>query len=116
MSELLFYIICNGSHLGDTGKSRYLEDQIKNKLEKKLIIEVRPKFWEHNSWLLFWINFYSSFISIYDTHMKFCESKKVVEKIWELGSLQIERKRELRHILDREEERKVNIGMVFGIE
>jgi hypothetical protein len=31
MTELIFYIVCNGSSIGGTGKSRYSEDQIKCK-------------------------------------------------------------------------------------
>jgi hypothetical protein len=45
LTELLFYIICNGSQLGGTGKSRYSEDQIKWKVKKKLI-KILPKYWE----------------------------------------------------------------------
>jgi hypothetical protein len=59
MSELLFYIICNGSSLGGMSKSRYSEDQIKCKVKNRLIKEVLPKNWEFDEWLVFWVNFYS---------------------------------------------------------
>jgi hypothetical protein len=57
MSELLFYIICNGSSIGGTGKSRYSEDQIKCKVKNELIREVLPEYWEIDEWLVFWVNF-----------------------------------------------------------
>jgi hypothetical protein len=46
MSELIFYIICNGSSIGGSGKSRYSEDQIKCKVKNKLIKDVLPIHWE----------------------------------------------------------------------
>jgi hypothetical protein len=75
MRELTFYIICNGSSIGGTGKSRYSEDQIKCKVKNKLIKDVLPIYWETDEWLVYWVNFYSSFIAIYHTHMKYCEPK-----------------------------------------
>jgi hypothetical protein len=36
MAELIFYIICSVSHIGDQGKSRYSEDQLKYKVKNKL--------------------------------------------------------------------------------
>jgi hypothetical protein len=46
LTELLFYIIYNGSHLGGTGKSGYSEVQIKCKVKKKFIKNVLTKIWE----------------------------------------------------------------------
>jgi hypothetical protein len=46
MTELIFYIICNVSSLGEKGKSRYSEDQIKCKVKNKLIKDVLPTNWE----------------------------------------------------------------------
>jgi hypothetical protein len=89
MSELLFYIICNGSSLGGTGKSRYSEDQSKCKVKNRLIKEVLPINWEFDEWLVFWVNFYSSFIAIYCKHMKFCESKIEAVRGKEFGTEQI---------------------------
>jgi hypothetical protein len=84
MTELIFYIICNGSSIGGMGKSRYSEDQIKCKVKKKLIKDVSPINWEIDEWLVYWVNFYSSFIAIYYTHMKYRESKteEVKKGIW----------------------------------
>jgi hypothetical protein len=65
MTELIFYIIYNGSSMGGMGKSRYSEDQIKCKVKKKLIKEGLPINWEIDEWLVYWVNFYSSFIAIY---------------------------------------------------
>jgi hypothetical protein len=80
ITELIFYIICNGSSIGGTGKLRYSEDQIKCKVKNKLIKDVLPIYWETEEWLVYWVNFYSSFIAIYHTHMKFHESKEEVIK------------------------------------
>jgi hypothetical protein len=68
MTELIFHIICNGSFIGGTRKSRYSEDQIKCKVKNKLIKDVLPTHWETHEWLAYWVNFYSSFIAIYHTH------------------------------------------------
>jgi hypothetical protein len=87
MSELIFYIICSGSHLDGTEKSRYSKDQIKCKVKNKLIKEVLPKYLELDEWLVYWMNFYSSFIAIYYTHMKYCDTKKEIKKNKEFGSL-----------------------------
>jgi hypothetical protein len=70
-------------------------------VKRKLNEEVFPKYWEMDEWLIYWINFYSSFFAIYHTHMKYCESKKYIEKNLEFGSLQIEEKQVLRYIWDK---------------
>jgi hypothetical protein len=88
MSELLFYIICNGSSLGGTGKSRYSEDQIKYKVKNKLIKDVLPTNWEVDEWFVFWVDFYSTFIAIYYTHMKYRESKFEAVRKEEFGTMQ----------------------------
>jgi hypothetical protein len=46
MTELIFYIICNGSSIGGMVKSRYSEDKIKCKVKNKLIKDVLPTHWE----------------------------------------------------------------------
>jgi hypothetical protein len=53
MSELIFYIICNGSSIGGSGKSRYSEDQIKCKVKNKLIKDVLPAHWEVDEWFVY---------------------------------------------------------------
>jgi hypothetical protein len=88
MTELIFYIICNGSSIGGTGKSRYSEDQIKCKVKNKLIKEVLPKNWEVDEWLVYLVNFYSSFIAIYYTPMKCRESKIEAVRGKEFGTEQ----------------------------
>jgi hypothetical protein len=98
ITELIFYIICNGSSIGGTGKSRYSEDQIKCKVKNKLIKDVLPINWEIDEWLVYWVNFYSSFIAIYYTHMKYCESKEGVKEDIDFGVIQIEQKKKLKFI------------------
>jgi hypothetical protein len=46
MTELIFYIIYNGSSIDGSGNSRYSEDQIKCKGKNKLIKDVLPIHWE----------------------------------------------------------------------
>jgi hypothetical protein len=52
MTKLIFYVICNGSSMDGTGKSRYSEDQIKCKVRNKIIKDVLPIHWEINEWLV----------------------------------------------------------------
>jgi hypothetical protein len=85
MTELIFYIICNGPSIGGTGKSRYSEDQIKCKVKNKLIKDVLPTYWETDEWLVYCVSFYSSFIAIYHAHMKYRESKVEVIKDKDFG-------------------------------
>jgi hypothetical protein len=33
-------------------------------VKNKLIKDVLPKYWETDEWLVYWVNFYSSFIAI----------------------------------------------------
>jgi hypothetical protein len=68
MTELIFYIICNGSSIGGTGKSRYSEDQIKCKLKNKLIKDVLPTNWETDEWLVYWVNFIHHYSNLLHTH------------------------------------------------
>jgi hypothetical protein len=75
LTELLFYIICNGSQLRGTGKSRYSEDQIKCKVKNKLI-KILPEYWELHERLTYWINFFTSFVAIYYTHCKYLNQKE----------------------------------------
>jgi hypothetical protein len=67
-----------------------LEDQIKCKVKNKLIKDVLPKYWEIDEWLVYWVNFYSSFVAIYLTHMKYCESDEEIREETEFGTIQIE--------------------------
>jgi hypothetical protein len=90
VTELIFYIICNGSSIGGPRKSRCSEDQIKCKVKNKLIKDVLPIHWETDERLVYWVNFYSSFIVIYCTHMKYCESKEEINEGKDIGVIQIE--------------------------
>jgi hypothetical protein len=113
MSELLFYIICNRSSLGGTGKSKYSEDQIKCKVKTRLIKEVLPSNWEVDEWLVYWINFYSSFIAIYYTHMKYRESKIEAVKGKEFGTEQIDHIKKLKFIWDDRKRREKDWWKIF---
>jgi hypothetical protein len=106
MSDLIFYIICSGSSFGGTGKSRYSEDQIKCKVKNKIIKEVLPTNWEVDEWLVYWINFYSSFIVIYYTHMKYRESKIEEVRSTEFGTEQANHKKKLKFIWDKRKRRE----------
>jgi hypothetical protein len=98
MSELIFYIICNGLSIGGSGKSRYSEDQIKCKVKNKLIKDVLSIHWEIDEWLVYGVNFYSSFIAIYLTRMKYCESKEEEIEDKDFGVVQIEQNKKLKFI------------------
>jgi hypothetical protein len=67
-------------------------------VKNKLIKDVLPINWEIDEWLVYWINFYSSFIAIYYTHMKYCESKEEVKEDTDFGVIQIEPKKKLKFI------------------
>jgi hypothetical protein len=113
MTELIFYIICNGSSLGGTGKSRYSEDHIKCKMKNILIKEVLPTNWEVDEWLVYWVNFYSSFIAIYYTHMKYRESKIEAVRGKEFGTEQINHKKKLKFIWDKRKSRERDWWKIF---
>jgi hypothetical protein len=70
--ELLGYTICTQSRLNDTGKLNFIENQIKNKVKKILDL---PEFWDLDGWLIYWIDFFASFITIDLTYMKIRPSK-----------------------------------------
>jgi hypothetical protein len=74
LTELFCYIICNRSHLGGTGKSRFSGDQIKCKMKNKLV-KMLPRYWELDDELIHWIDFYTSFIAIFYTYEKYQESE-----------------------------------------
>jgi hypothetical protein len=114
MTELIFYIICNGSSIVRTGKSRYSEDQIKCKVKNKLIKEVLPINWEFDEWLVYWVNFYSSFLAIYYTHMKYRESKIEAVRKKEFGTEQINHNKKLKFIWDKRKRREKTGGRYFG--
>jgi hypothetical protein len=112
-TELIFYIICNGSSIGGTGKSRYSEDQIKCKVKNKLIKEVLPINWEIDEWLVYWVDFYSSFIAIYYTHMKYRESKIEAVRKKEFGTEEANQKKKLKFIWDKRKSRKRLVGNIL---
>jgi hypothetical protein len=113
MTELIFYIICNESSIGGTGKSRYSEDQIKCKVKNKLIYDVLPKNWENDEWLVYWVNFYSSFIAIYYTHMKYRESKIEAVRNKEFGTEQINRIKNIKFIWDERKRKEKDWWKIF---
>jgi hypothetical protein len=65
-------------------------------VKKELIREVLPEYWEVDEWLVFWVNFYSSFVAIYLTHLKHCESEKETEEDEEFGTIQKERNKKVK--------------------
>jgi hypothetical protein len=69
-------------------------------VKKRLIKEVLPSNWEVDEWLVYWVNFYSSFIAIYYTHMKYRESKIEAVKGKEFGKEQIDHIKKLKFIWD----------------
>jgi hypothetical protein len=85
-TELLCYIICNGSNVGGAGKSRFSEDQIKCKVKKKLV-KILPKYSELDDELIHWIDFFTSFIAIFYTYQKYHESENESDNNEEFGYL-----------------------------
>jgi hypothetical protein len=92
--------------LGGTGKSRYSEDQIKCKVRSKLIKDVLPIHWEMDECLVYWVNFFTSFIAIYHPHMKYCETKDEVKEEKEFGSMQKEQKKKLKYIWEKKKKKR----------
>jgi hypothetical protein len=74
LTELFCDILCKGSHLGETGKSRFLDEQIKCKVEKRLV-KISLKYSELDDELIHWIDFFTSFIAILYIYEKYHESE-----------------------------------------
>jgi hypothetical protein len=72
LTELHCYIICNGSHHGGTGKSRFSEKQIKCKV-KNILVKILPKYLELDHELIHSIDFFTSFIAIFYKYEKYHE-------------------------------------------
>jgi hypothetical protein len=69
-------------------------------VKNRLIKDGLPTNWEVDEWLVLWVNFYSSFIAIYYTHMKYHESKTEICRGQEFGTEQINHKKNLKFIWD----------------
>jgi hypothetical protein len=65
-------------------------------VKNKLIKDALQIYWKLNEWFVYWVNFYSSFIAINHTHMKYCESKEEIKEEKELGNKQKEQRRKLK--------------------
>jgi hypothetical protein len=57
--------------------------------------------------------FYSSFIAIYQTHMKYCESKEDVKVDTDFGVIQIEQKKKLKFIWENRRKREKDWWKIF---
>jgi hypothetical protein len=82
-------------------------------VKNKLIKDVLPINCEIDKWLVYWVNFYSSFIAIYYTHMKYFESKEEVKEDTDFGVIQIEQKKKLKFIWEKRRKRERDWWKIF---
>jgi hypothetical protein len=82
-------------------------------VRKKLIKDVLPTNWKIDEWLVYWVNFYSSFIAIYYTHMKYRESKIEAVRKKEFGTEQVNHKKKPKFIWDKRKSRERDWWKIF---
>jgi hypothetical protein len=82
-------------------------------VKNKLIKDVLPIHWEIDEWLVYWVNFFASFIAIYLTHMKYCDLKDEVKEEKEFGYIQKEQRRKLKYILEKRRKRERDWWIFF---